>query len=146
VHAEKVRTEGVKGVQDFIYVRFVEIHKSRNITSRVWRVIYFIPCLIERDLSRRRAGFINWVRYPPEPVIPVILTSSTFPSTARALRQLVTGNPITVKSRDTHLVQQPNSKANIHLHLFFLRLSCHPVVHDNIGRILPAAISIRTKQ
>ena len=38
----------------------------------------------------------------------------------------------------THLVQQANTETHIYLHLFFLELTSHPILHDNIRRILVA--------
>ena len=35
-----------------------------------------------------------------------------------------------------HLVQEPNTKSHVDLHLLFFQLTGHPVLHDDVCRIL----------
>src|ERR1700761_288299 len=98
-----------------------------------------MPSLIESDLSSLRAEITfrsvnTTVKEKPNAYLERPLASSEPPESV-SIRQ---GPLAATRLLCTYLVQQANAESHIYLHLFFLKLTCHPILHDNICRILVA--------
>ena len=82
---------------------------------------YFNPCLIERDFKSRRAVRGDVSQHKEADAILGLRAARTSHAFHPALPPLV---------------QQPNAKADVNLHLLLLKLTGKAVLHDDVCRVL----------